>query len=392
MALGVYIHVPYCLQKCHYCDFTTFALDHEVSMQQYTQVLLQEIRNRANDITDKSVCSLYFGGGTPSLLPAQDILTIRNALANAGFQIDPDAEITIEINPGTITEDKLALYLETGINRFSVGVQTFNEKFLAAAGREHSATDSRNTLKFLARNRLHYSFDLLFGLPHQTIEDLNCDLQELLHFSPDHVSLYNLTVPERHFMNRHRAPEETQVEMFALIDRRLSEAGIFRYELSNFSLPGKEARHNQLYWTDQSYWGLGVSAHSYLNTEGTYGTRFWNPAYHKHYLAQAAKNKPRFWEDFPPTQREVLQAHEALTDFCHTQLRLVSGLNYEKFTKKFGSDMLPILKNKAAAPLQAELLTKTANGFAISPLGRPLANKIFLNFTFMPDDLPQTAR
>lgn len=392
MALGIYIHVPYCLQKCHYCDFTTFALDHEVSMQQYTQTLLLEIRNRANDITDKSVTSLYFGGGTPSLLPAQDILAIRNALANAGFLIHPDAEITIEINPGTITQDKLGLYLAAGINRFSVGVQTFNEEYLKSSGREHSTEDSRQTLQFLIKNRLHYSFDLLFGLPHQTMDDLDRDLDELLHFSPEHVSLYNLTVPERHFMNRNRAPEETQAEMFDLIDRRLSSACILRYELSNFSIPGKESRHNKLYWTDQSYWGIGVSAHSYLRTEGTFGTRFWNPTYHKHYLSQVATPQPHFWTQLPPTQREVLQTHEALTDFCHTQLRLVEGLNINKFTDKFGPQLQPLLEERAATLLKSGMLAKTATGFALSPQGRPLANKIFLDFTFMPDDLNQTAR
>jgi len=388
MSIGLYFHIPYCIQKCHYCDFTTFSLQHEVSMAQYTKYILHELRSRAASISQKNVATIYFGGGTPSLLPAKDILTIRQEISSLGFNVQHNAEITIEINPGTVSKEKLDLYLAAGVNRFSVGVQTFNDQYLQFSGREHCADDSRTTLAFLAEHNLNFSFDLLFGLPEQTLNHLDQDLAELIRFSPSHVSLYNLTVPDKHFMNKNRAPEEEQADMFDLIDARLSSAGIKRYELSNFARPGFESQHNLRYWTDQSYWGLGVSAHSYLREIGPYGTRFWNSAYYKNYAKHLdfSPSATPFWDQLPQNQLEPLTAQQALTDFCHTQLRLVSGLDLSLLEKKFGDKARQTVEKRVIAPLNAGFLKKTPMGYTLSAKGRPLANQVFLEMTFLPSD------
>lgn len=390
MSFGLYVHIPYCLQKCHYCDFTTFDLKHEVSMKQYTQLILTELRARAKDIPDKSVTSIYFGGGTPSLLPAEDILAILREIASVGFKIESSAEITIEINPGTIDRQKLDLYLAAGVNRFSVGVQTFNPRFLAACGREHTALDSEKTLDLLREFRVNYSFDLLFGLPEQTLTDLKADLELLTAYSPPHVSLYNLTVPENHKMNFARGTDSEQAEMFELIETRLSTEGIARYELSNFAKPGAESRHNSLYWSDEGFWGLGVSAHSYLPGYGSWGARFWNPKTAREYISQLQikqNDGSAFYDSLPAKQFEALRTHEALTDYCHTQLRTVRGLSNAELKNKFDVELSSLVVLRAERAVLSGLLSQTSGGYRLSQKGWPLANQVFLELTFLAEDI-----
>jgi oxygen-independent coproporphyrinogen III oxidase len=394
MKFGLYFHIPYCLQKCHYCDFSTASIDHQVSMQTYTQRLLHELRTRYLSIPHREVSSIYFGGGTPSLLPAEDILSICREIANLGFTILPEAEITLEINPGTISKGKLDLYLAAGVNRYSVGVQTFNDTYLKACGREHSAEDSRQTLRFLREHNLNYSFDLLFGLPHQTAKELQSDIDELIDFKPPHVSLYNLTVSEKHPMNKFRVNDGLQADMFHQIETALSRAQLQRYELSNFSTPNNESKHNQLYWSGDAYWGLGVSAHSYLPTLGDWGYRFWNtPSLSKYAetieksTAPSSANDTAFYELLPKNQIEKLCAHEALTDHCHTQLRMMRGLCLTTLQKRFSASQANLVVHRAENLTKEGLLEKVNNSYRLSLRGRPLANQVFLNLTFSADEI-----
>lgn len=395
MALGLYFHIPYCIQKCHYCDFTTFSLDHEVSMKSYTQAILRELHVRSPFINKKlnykQVSSIYFGGGTPSLLPAQDILSIREEIARVGFEILPNAECTIEINPGTIDEQKLDLYLAAGVNRYSVGVQTFNDPLLKHCGREHSADDSRRTLDFCKQRNLNFSFDLLFGLPHQNWDVLRNDLTELASYAPNHVSLYNLNIPHAHFMNQNRPDDDDQVQMFNYIETELHKIGLSRYELSNFARPGFESQHNLIYWSDGAYWGLGVSAHSYLPNFGRWGARFWNAKHHKHYLNQldalASEDVP-FFMGFPQQQFEELECHEALTDYCHTQLRVLRGLSLPKLEAKFGPKIRQIVQSRVDKLLVHGLLSQAnPDSVCLSTKGIPLANQVFLELTFLASEI-----
>lgn len=357
-------------------------------MDQYTQLILNEIENRRPAFTEDKIDTIYFGGGTPSLLPAHDILTIVRKLNNSGFKIAHDAEITIEINPGTIDQKKLDLYRVAGVNRFSVGIQSFNDPMLKRVGREHSAEDSRRTLKFLKENTINYSFDLLFGLPGQTVEILEDDLNEMMSFSPPHVSAYLLTVPEAHPMNKNRAPDETQAGMFNHISQKLTENGWLHYEISNYAKPGFHSRHNSTYWNDQAYWGLGVSAHSYHPGWSENGTRFWNSPNIKSYIQQSKlvwgpESRAR---ELPLEQVENLKLHEAMTDYSHTQLRKAEGLDAVALRSKF-PQTFPLILERMEALVKTGQLVKNGEKFSLSKDERVRANGVFFELTFLADEI-----
>lgn len=315
------------------------------------------------------------------MIPAKDILSFMHELANAGFQLKPNAEVTIEINPGTIDHQRLDLYRAAGINRYSVGVQSFRDEQLKGCGREHTAEQTRKDIELLKEHKLNYSLDLLFGLPHQSKDELHWEIDQFLSYDPPHISAYNLTIPTGHPMNEGRVPDSEQAEMFDILETRLLEKDIHRYELSNFSKPGQESRHNMLYWSDSEYWGLGVSAHSYLKTkEQPLGIRFWNSPVANLYEKQCSL-------DFvPDPQVEKLATHEALTDYCHTQLRKVIGLNYSELANKFGQKALELVTSRAKQALEPGLIETVENGIRMTSKGRQLANQCFLKFTFLSED------
>lgn len=362
-------------------------------MSRYTDLVLKEIDERHSHFTgalDSSrIDTLYFGGGTPSLLDPDDIVAIIKKLNNVGLEISQEAEITIEINPGTISPKKLDLYRAHGVNRFSVGVQTFDDAILKKLNREHSADDSRKTLLFLKQNTINYSFDLLFGLPGQSLAGLTQDLEELKKFSPPHVSAYLMTIPEGHPLNQGRAADSTQAEMFHLIDHELAAGGWDHYEISNYARPGYESRHNLGYWNDQPYWGLGLSAHSYMPMWGTFGARFWNNrslrAYAREIEFPLFSNSPDSFL-LPTDQVEVLEENEALTDFLHTQLRKKIGLSELALRSKF-----PLSADLALARLESLYkkgwVRKENAMFSLTPEQRVTANAVFLELTFLKTDL-----
>lgn len=391
MALAVYVHIPYCLQRCRYCDFATFEWSEILPPEQYTQWVLREIRNRHHLWPTREIQTLYFGGGTPSLIAPELIVAICDELANAGFKFLDGAERTIEINPATLTPAKLETYLRAGINRFSVGAQSFNDRLLKTCGRKHSAEDTRETLKLLRRHGLNYSFDLLFALPGQTLSDLQIDLDEVRSFAPPHLSTYCLTVPEGHPMSRGRPPEDEQVEMFDLIERALTQQGLLKYEISNFAKPGFESRHNGVYWSDQSYWGIGLSSHSYQREAERYGVRFWNSKSLKEYESQLDLAGPSFAGLLPAGQSETLLLHESLTDLSHIFLRTQQGLPQDAARAKFPQPAAAALEARLKRLAQDELLDFGDGHWRLSSRGQLISNKVFEELTFLAKDLaPET--
>jgi oxygen-independent coproporphyrinogen-3 oxidase len=394
---GIYIHIPYCLQICPYCDFTKYRRDMIMPPEEYTKLLLEEIRQRAPFVPKSEVNTVYFGGGTPSLFEPQLILSVLDELANVGFRPARDAEITIEIDPTTVDEAKLDAYLKMGINRFSVGAQTFNDRLLKTAGRKHVSSDTVALLTLLKSRGVNYSFDLLFALPTQTLDELRADVSRALEFNPSHLSAYCLTVPEGHKLSYHRAPDEEQTEMFALIERELASAGIYRYEISNYARPGAESRHNLLYWTDQAYWGLGLSSHSYfpqgfspeIETRTPWGARFWNVRALKDYGRQIEQGSANtsFLANLPEEQIEILRAHQALTDYCHTSLRLTRGLDKNALRLKFGAPTASQVAGILDRLANDGFLDRTPNGWTLSDRGRLVANLIFEKLTFLENEV-----
>lgn len=385
--ISLYVHVPYCLQKCHYCDFVKFGVDELPPIEDYFKLLLLELKHLRLKKTQK-IKTLYFGGGTPSLAPAKELEKIITSVSDSFTQ---NPEITLEINPGSLKAKDYSDLKTLWFNRFSVGVQSFNDSFLKACGRKHTAKDSINDLKLLEQFGFNYSMDLLFGLPNQSLADLQNDLDTIADFKPKHVSPYNLTLPNGHFFNKNRASDEKQAEMMNLIAEKLFAFNCFRYEISNFAQKGFESKHNLGYWEDRTYYGLGMGAHSYDKTFGEWGVRYWNPGTYSKYenLVTTGNQKYR--------TKELLKLHEALTDFCHTSLRQTKGLSRLKLLKKFQEKNIPNSLWTELSGLEKRDLIKyneinKTQHWCLTSTGFKIPNEVFRRLCFLEEDLADERR
>ena len=390
MNFGVYIHIPYCLQRCHYCDFTTFEQNSIMPPESYLELLIKEISQRSVHLPFRELTSVYFGGGTPSLFPIDYIHKILEKLESCGLVISSSTEVTIEINPTTIDLNKVKDYLDMGINRFSVGAQSFSDNLLKLCGREHNAQQTIDTLDILARLNTNFSLDILYALPQQSLSQLKLDVETALLFQPQHISAYCLTLPKGHTMNMGRPPEQSQVEMLDLITNSLAEKGLDQYEISNFAKAGKESQHNLLYWQDGAYWGLGLSAHSSFPF-WQQGLRFWNPKSFNAYEEQVScakieKALPHTY--LPASQVEELKSWESLTDFCHISLRLNKGLSRDALRYRFGIAAEKLLSKRLTKLIEKKLVEESPQGWSLTDRGRKLSNKVFYETTFLKEDFP----
>jgi oxygen-independent coproporphyrinogen-3 oxidase len=291
-------------------------------------------------VKEKKVDSLYFGGGTPSLLKPVQLDKIISSFKESGFIFDDNFECSIEINPGTIDQNQIENYLKIGINRFSLGAQSFNDDFLKNIGRLHSSKDTIDSIEILNNNKLNYSFDLLFALPKQSLKDLQTDLKKIERYLPPHISSYYLTIPKKHQLNKNRAPEEEQLQMFDFLESALSDMGYEQYEISNFARNKKYARHNLSAWLGGHYWGIGVSAHSHLQFKEE-NFRFWNPNTINSWQNSLEEQMIGSWND--ESLYEKLRPIDIANDSVHTGLRLSRGFRLETIDKAFHSELLPKL-------------------------------------------------
>lgn len=379
LTFGLYIHIPYCLQKCHYCDFVKFEVSELPPLSEYTKLLFKELKLKSVS-PSKKIRTLYFGGGTPSLLSITQIEKIITEIQSVYSFVD-SPEITLEINPGTLSLKDFRDLQNLGVNRFCLGMQTFNPLFLKACDRQHSPADTIKDLENMSNLGINFSVDLLFGLPNQNISHLKDDLDKLLVFSPKHVSPYNLTLPKKHFFNKSRPTDELQVEMMALIEQRLHENQIFKYEISNYAQKGYESQHNRGYWEDREYLGLGMGAHSYLKSSD-WGTRIWNTGSYSHY--EACINS----DTRPHQKTEILKIHESLTDFCHTFLRQTKGIGRDDLLLKFGQDRLPSGLWQSLSKLERKgLISYNNDRWALTSTGFEIPNEVFRELCFLEEDL-----
>jgi oxygen-independent coproporphyrinogen-3 oxidase len=376
---GLYIHIPYCLQRCLYCDFATYVHDQILAPEAYVLLLKKELLAKTRLFPSKKLRSIYFGGGTPSLLETSLILSLLDEIANCGLEISQETEITLEINPATLERNKIARLIEGGVNRFSVGAQTFNDELLRDAGRKHSSSDTRQTLDLLAGRGINYSFDLLFALPKQTLSMLADDLAIIQAYSPPHLSAYCLTVPEGHPMSFQRPSDERQVEMFQMIEDHLLKEGILRYEISNFAKKGFESKHNLLYWRDEDYLGIGLSAHSYLKKESPWGIRFWNPSSIEKYQEMIGQLSGDYLQTLEGLGcLESPDEKDSLFDFCHTSLRLEEGLSEGRLLKKFSKVAVqPLLAELETLQKNALLIREETGRWILTEKGRHMSNYVF---------------
>ncbi|MGH7824683.1 MAG: radical SAM family heme chaperone HemW, partial [Candidatus Binatia bacterium] len=337
---SLYIHIPYCISKCPYCDFNSHVVA-DIPEQAYTEALLKELTWYAagDHCRGKTVQSVFFGGGTPSTFNPQSIGRILNHVANR-FHLDADSEITLEANPGTVESSRFSGYRASGVNRISIGVQSFQPRLLKFLGRVHSADEAQKALDVVRRAGFeNFSLDLIYASPGQTLEELSADLETALSFESPHMSAYNLTIEEgTPFHHEFRAGriqllnEDDEIAMADLVERRLRDAGLERYEISNYARPGFYSRHNVNYWQSGDYLGLGAGAHSHERVEsaGIYGRRWWNE-----------KNPARYMSRISQSQHAVVESEEAdlnkaAGEFMFSGLRMIEGISSDFFFGRFG--------------------------------------------------------
>lgn len=325
---GIYLHIPFCRQACHYCNFhfsTSLRLKNE-----FIEALLKEIRLQKNYLPPEPVNTIYFGGGTPSLLTVEELSTILQALRN-NFLVSPDAEITLEANPDDINEQKLNDWKQAGINRLSIGVQSFFEEDLRWMNRAHTAQQAIDNLQLARQYFENMTIDLIYGTPTLPDEKWQHNVQYAISLDIPHVSCYALTVEPgtalASMINKHKTTDvntDDQARQFLLLMDWMQAAGYEHYEISNFALPGKRSRHNSSYWQGASYLGLGPSAHSFNGT-----SRQWNIANNPQYI-QSLK------DDKVPFEIETLTDTQRLNEYIMTSLRTVEGLDVKWVASRFG--------------------------------------------------------
>jgi len=368
-AKGVYIHIPYCLKKCTYCDFSSGPLQSPQQLKQYGLILLEEIRNRAHGFAK----TVYFGGGTPSLAEPEQICLLLECLSQH-MTMSSQAEISMEVNPGTTTQAKLSQLIAAGINRLSIGVQSTSEKLLRILGRCHTAIQAQKTMEEARKSGFYnISCDLIYAIPTQTFKDFQHDLETLLTWGPDHISLYALSVepntPLARQIYAHAIPapdDDVAAEMYEWAREFLFKNGFFQYELSNFSKPGFECQHNILYWQNKEYLGLGASAHTYEQ-----GIRSWNVKDPDIYMERIVQERSA------QAGSESLQGRVRIAEHLIMGLRMTQGVKKHEIQEAFGKDWDCSFISSFNKMIQAGLLIDDKDTLKLSPQGMLLANIVF---------------
>ena len=377
--LGLYVHIPFCVKKCNYCDFLSAPAD-DVTKERYVDVLCKEIEGYKELTKGYGLVTVYFGGGTPSVLSVSQLEQLLDTIQHC-FAIDmAAAEITMEVNPGTVTKEKLKRYRELGINRLSIGVQSAKEEELKLLGRIHSFEDAKNTVQWAREAGFtNISLDLISALPGQTLSGYMENVEAILSLNPEHISSYSLIIEETTPFYELYAEgkekegdlpdEETDRAMYAYTKERLAQAGFERYEISNYAKPGYESRHNSSYWTGVEYLGVGLGASSL----------FTNARYHNEidlttYIKEA--------ETGNDVRREIerLGPKEQMEEFMILGLRRMCGVSRTEFQNRFGKPIETVYGSVLKKLERQELLILAGDTVALTELGIDVSNQVFLEF------------
>ncbi|MBY5050634.1 radical SAM family heme chaperone HemW [Streptococcus agalactiae] len=349
---SAYVHIPFCTQICHYCDFSKVFIKNQ-PVDAYLQALIREFRSY--DITE--LRTLYIGGGTPTSISAVQLDYLLTELTR-DLNLNTLEEFTIEANPGDLTVDKIEVLQKSAVNRVSLGVQTFNDKHLKRIGRSHNEAQIYSTIDDLKTAGFqNISIDLIYALPGQTMDDVRSNVAKALSLNIPHLSLYSLIL-EHHtvFMNKmrrgklHLPTEDLEAEMFEYIISEMERNGFEHYEISNFTKPGFESRHNLMYWDNVEYYGVGAGASGYLD-----GIRYRNRGPIQHYLKGVSEGNARLSE-------EVLSKNEMMEEELFLGLRKKEGVSIGKFEQKFGTSFEKRY-GQIVQELQSDGLLKENNGF-----------------------------
>ena len=388
--LSLYIHTPFCRRKCLYCDFLS-APASDGEMENYVNLLCREIEEQSIFYRGHRVISLFLGGGTPSLLPAERIGRILERIRNC-FSVTEDAEITIECNPGTVTAEKLKNYITYGINRLSIGLQSTDDEELARIGRIHDYA------AFLATYRLaretgfqNINIDLMAGLPGQSVDSYRKTLERVTALEPEHISAYSLILEEGTplYVNRLRytfPTEEEDRKMYRLTEKLLTAAGLHRYEISNYAREGRECRHNKVYWLRGDYVGFGLGASSMAAD-----IRWKNPDKREDYAAcvecmSEGSESPQglfLAEMLRETGRlevQELTRTEQMEEYMFLGLRLTAGIDPADFQRMFGTPVEAVYGEPIARLTALGLLERAGKGLRLTPWGIDVSNRVFAEF------------
>ena len=374
--LALYVHFPWCVRKCPYCDFNSHEWKGErFPEDDYLDALRADLEHALPLVWGRQVHTVFIGGGTPSLLSARGLDRLLSDV-RALLPLDADAEITMEANPGTFEAEKFAQFRASGVNRLSVGIQSFNEAHLKALGRIHDMHDARRAVEIAARHFENFNLDLMFALPQQTLDECRADIETALSFAPPHLSLYHLTLePNTMFAKYPPAlpDDDASADMQEWIHERTAQAGYARYEVSAYAKPNHQCKHNLNYWRFGDYLGIGAGAHSKLS----FAHRIVRQARYKHpatFIEQARAGTP-------VQEEHEVSAHDLPFEFMLNALRLVEGFPVHRFLERTGLPMTSI----EPALQQAErrgLIERTHEKIAPTPLGQRFLNDLqalFLN-------------
>ncbi|MFI3165121.1 MAG: radical SAM family heme chaperone HemW [Bacillota bacterium] len=366
---GIYIHIPFCLSKCDYCDFVSFAGSEW--REKYISALCIDIAQKAGKFAVGEIDTIYFGGGTPSILKSHQIAEIL-ACVKENFTVSPNAEITIEVNPKTADKEKLLDFKNIGINRVSVGVQSFENSELTAVSRAHTGEEAKEILQIASEIFDNFSCDLMLGLPNSTMASVFKNIKTALAFSPKHISLYGLQVEEgtklfENVANGLILPrEDTVADMFELSENMLKENGFSHYEISNFAKDGFESKHNLGYWKLKDYIGFGVSAHSLVGLD-----RFYAPNTIEEYITAVIANTCELPE-------ETLTPEEAKKEYIMLGFRLQEGVDLIEYNKMLGGNFQQEYKSQLEK--FAPYLEITPTSAKIQPQYYYISNQIISEF------------
>ena len=370
---GVYVHWPFCLAKCPYCDFNSHVRGAPIDEERYLAAFRTEIAHRASLTPGRVVGSVYLGGGTPSLMKPETVRGVIDAVASK-WRLDPKAEITLEANPTSVEAERFRGYRSAGVNRLSIGVQALNDADLKSLGRRHTAEEALDAVKLAASLFDRFSFDLIYGRPGQTEGDWRAELKRALDYAGDHVSLYQLTIEPDTIFERLRdagklalPDEELSLAMFGATREIAGARGLPAYEVSNHARPGGESRHNLIYWRYGEYAGVGPGAHGRLVTA-------------KGRLAQEAERHPEMWltqvetEGHGLVENTPLSREEQGDEFLLMGLRLSEGVDPARYARISGHEIDP---ERVKSLVEDGFVEVNAQGrLRVTPMGAPLLDTV----------------
>ena len=377
MELGIYVHIPFCVKKCYYCDFISYPNKSDMQ-EEYVKKLIKEIEDNKELLEKNNITTIYIGGGTPSSINPDLIRNVLNKICEvANIKNRENIEITIEVNPGTVTKNNLQMYKNCGINRISIGLQSTNDKILKRIGRIHNYEQFLNTYNWAVDTGFNnINVDLMLGLPAQTIEDLKKSLENIVNLKPmpNHVSVYSLIIEEGTKIEKMinagelKLPEEEdERNQYKYTKNFLELKGYKHYEISNFAKPGYESKHNMNCWEQKQYIGFGLAAHSYINAK-----RYSNTCNLEEYLSNTSKDIK--------TIHEEQNTEDMKKEYMLLGLRKLEGISISKFKEKFGENPIYMFRKELQKLVDEDLLVVDLDNIRLTNKGLDFANLVWEEF------------